>query len=205
MQHTRDTLTDFGILCECRALSAHRTPEETAEFVRTSEENGVEVFIAAAGGADKLAVAKEYGADHLIDYRSEDIKNRVKELTDGRGADAVYDPVGGKAFDAALRATVQRGRILVVGFASGTVPQVPANILLVKNISVIGFYWGAHRILDPDLITASFEELFGWYAAGDLKPHISHTFDLADAAEAMHTLKSRKSTGKVILTTETRH
>ena len=161
--------------------------------------------IAAAGGADKLAVAKEYGADHLIDYRSEDIKNRVKELTDGRGADAVYDPVGGKAFDAALRATVQRGRILVVGFASGTVPQVPANILLVKNISVIGFYWGAHRILDPDLITASFEELFGWYAAGDLTPHISHTFDLADAAEAMHTLKSRKSTGKVILTTETRH
>ncbi|MDD9876410.1 MAG: NADPH:quinone oxidoreductase family protein [Magnetovibrio sp.] len=161
--------------------------------------------IASAGGADKLAVAREYGADHLIDYRSEDIKNRVKELTDGRGADAVYDPVGGKAFDAALRATVQLGRMLVVGFASGGVPQVPANILLVKNITVIGYYWGAHRILDPDLISASFAELFEWYAAGDLKPHISHTFDLADVAEAMNTLKGRKSTGKVVLTTETRH
>jgi len=161
--------------------------------------------IATAGGADKLAVAREYGADHLIDYRSEDIRNRVKELTDGRGADAVYDPVGGSAFDAALRATVQRGRILVVGFASGTVPQVPANIVMVKNISLIGFYWGAHRILDPDLIDRSFDELLGWYDAGDLKPHISHTFDLDDVAEAMGTLKGRKSTGKVVLTTETRH
>lgn len=161
--------------------------------------------IACAGGADKLAVAEEYGADHLIDYRTEDIKNRVKQLTDGRGADCVYDPVGGSAFDAALRATVQQGRMLVVGFASGTVPQVPANILLVKNISVIGFYWGAYRKLDPQLINDSFDELLQWYADGDLKPHVSHTFDLADAAQAMNTLTSRKSTGKVVLTTETRH
>jgi len=161
--------------------------------------------IACAGGADKLVVAKNYGADHLIDYRTEDIKNRVKQLTDGRGADCVYDPVGGSAFDAALRATAQEGRILVVGFASGTVPQVPANILLVKNISVIGFYWGAYRKLDPDLINDSFDELLQWYAAGELKPHVSHTFDLADAAEAMNTLKGRKSTGKVVLTTEIRH
>lgn len=161
--------------------------------------------IATAGGPDKLEVAKQYGADHLIDYRAEDIRERVKQLTDGRGADAVYDPVGGSAFDASLRCTVQRGRILVVGFASGTVPQIPANILLVKNLSVIGYYWGAHRTLDPDLIKRSFAELMQWFEAGELKPHISHTFDLADAAKAMAMLKSRKSTGKVVLTMETRH
>jgi len=157
--------------------------------------------IATAGGADKLEVARQYGADHLIDYKKEDIRERVKQLTDGRGADCVYDPVGGTAFDASLRAIVQQGRILVVGFASGTVPQIPANILLVKNLSVIGFYWGAHRTLDPELVQRSFDELLGWTAAGQLKPHVSHAFDLADVKEALKTLKSRKSTGKVVLTT----
>ena len=157
--------------------------------------------IATAGSADKLAVAKEYGADHLIDYRQEDIRQRVKQLTDGRGVDCVYDPVGGSAFDASLRCTVQGGRILVVGFASGTVPQIPANILLVKNLSVLGFYWGAHRVLDPDLLEDSFGELLGWMAAGDLRPHVSHVFDLADVKDAMNMLLSRKSTGKVVLTT----
>ncbi|MEK9754585.1 MAG: NADPH:quinone oxidoreductase family protein [Rhodospirillaceae bacterium] len=161
--------------------------------------------IATAGGADKLAVAEQYGADHLIDYQSEDIRERVKQMTDGRGADAVYDPVGGSAFDASLRATAQLGRILIVGFASGKVPQAPANILLVKNITLIGYYWGAHRKLQPDLVQSSFATLMDWYEQGKLKPHVSHTFDLADAAKAMAMLKSRKSTGKVVLTMETRH
>lgn len=156
--------------------------------------------IATAGGPEKLAVAKEYGADDLIDYRSEDIRARVKALTDGRGADAVYDPVGGSAFDASLRATVQGGRILVVGFASGTVPQIPANIILVKNISVIGYYWGAHRVLDPGLVQCSFDELLDWYTQGKLKPHVSHALPLADAGKAMALLSGRKSTGKVVLT-----
>ncbi|MBT6095758.1 MAG: NADPH:quinone oxidoreductase family protein [Rhodospirillaceae bacterium] len=156
--------------------------------------------IATAGGPDKLEIAKQYGADHLIDYRAEDIRDRVKELTDGRGVDAVYDPVGGTAFDASLRCTAPKGRILVVGFASGTVPQVPANIILVKNITVIGYYWGAHRKFDQDLVQQSFAELLDWYRAGDLKPHVSHTFPLEQAAEAMAMLKSRKSTGKVVLT-----
>ncbi len=156
--------------------------------------------IATAGGKEKLAVAKAHGADDLIDYREEDIRERVKALTDGRGADAVYDPVGGSVFDASLRATAQGGRILVVGFASGTVPQIPANILLVKNISVIGFYWGAHRVLAPDLIRQSFHELFDLFLAGKLKPHVSHTFPLEQVTDAMHTLTGRKSTGKVVLT-----
>ncbi|NQW01028.1 MAG: NADPH:quinone oxidoreductase family protein [Rhodospirillales bacterium] len=155
--------------------------------------------IATAGGADKLKIAKSYGADHLIDYKTEDIRARVKMLTAGRGVDAVYDPVGGDVFTASLRATVQGGRILVVGFASGTVAPVPANLLLVKNLSVIGFYWGAYRTLDPALLADSFEELLAWYAAGALKPHISHCFDLADAAKAMAMLQSRKATGKIVL------
>ncbi|WNK00406.1 NADPH:quinone oxidoreductase family protein [Thalassospiraceae bacterium LMO-JJ14] len=157
--------------------------------------------IATAGGADKLEVAKKYGADDLIDYRTEDIRERVKALTDGRGADCVYDPVGGSAFDASLRAIVQGGRILVVGFASGTVPQIPANILLVKNITVIGYYWGAHRVLDPELIDNSFKELLQWYEAGKLKPHVSHVFPMQDFRLAHETLVGRKSTGKVVILT----
>jgi len=155
--------------------------------------------IAAAGGKEKLNVAAEMGADHLIDYKTEDIRERAKIFTQGRGVDAVYDPVGGSAFDASLRASAQGGRILVVGFASGTVPNVPANILLVKNISVIGYYWGAHRILAPQLLDESFKELLSWYAAGDLKPHVSHTYDLADAGKALKMLGSRAATGKIVL------
>ena len=161
--------------------------------------------IAAAGGAEKLAVAKQYGADHLINYRSEDIRARVKVMTEGRGVDTVFDPVGGSAFDASLRAVTQRGRILIVGFASGTVPQIPANLLLVKNISVIGYYWGAHRFLDPKLVDRSFAELLNWYQDDALKPHVSKTFDLAEVADALAELTSRQSTGKLVLTTETRH
>jgi len=155
--------------------------------------------IASAGGPEKLKAAKNMGADHLIDYKTEDIRERAKIFTDGRGVDAVYDPVGGDAFDSSLRAAAQGGRILVVGFASGTVPKVPANILLVKNLSVIGFYWGAHRILAPELISISFDELLGWYEAGELKPHVSHTYDLADAGKALKKLTSREATGKIVL------
>ena len=156
--------------------------------------------IAAAGNPDKLEVAKRRGADHLINCQNEDIRARVKEITDGRGVDAVYDPVGGSAFEASLRSTVQRGRILVVGFASGDVPQIPANILLVKNISVIGYYWGAHRTLDPGLVERSFQELLTWYGEGHLKPHVSNAFDLTEVKTAMAMLSGRKSTGKVVLT-----
>ena len=102
-------------------------------------------MIASAGGADKLAAAKAAGADHLIDYRKEDLRTRVLELTGGRGADVIYDPVGGDAFDASLRCVAPEGRIIPMGFASGTIPQIPANILLVKNVTVIGFYYGYYN------------------------------------------------------------
>ncbi len=157
--------------------------------------------IATAGGPDKLAVAEAHGADHLIDYRAEDIRERVKALTGGRGVEVVFDPVGGAVFDASLRCVVWGGRLVVIGFAAGQVPQIPANILLVKNLSVLGLYWGGHRRHAPDLLAPQFEQLFAWFREGKLKPHVSQTFDLAEAPEALALLSGRKSTGKVVLTT----
>jgi NADPH2:quinone reductase len=155
--------------------------------------------IATAGGAAKLDIARQHGADHLVDYRSEDIRERVKELTGGRGADVVYDPVGGDVFKASLRCTAPDGRILLIGFASGDVPQIPANILLVKNITCIGYNWGAYRQIDPGALERSFAQLLGWIAEGSLVPHVSMTFALADYAQAYAALIERRSTGKVVL------
>jgi NADPH2:quinone reductase len=156
--------------------------------------------IATASSADKLAVAKSYGADHLIDYSREDVRERVLAFTGGRGADVVYDPVGGDAFDASLRCTAFEGRIVVIGFASGKIPQIPANHLLVKNITAIGFYWGAYAKERPAAVRASFAELLGWYAAGKLRPLVSHRFALDEAPAALKIMAARKSTGKIVLT-----
>ena len=157
--------------------------------------------IAAAGGKDKLEVARAHGADHSIDYDSEDLRARVKALTDERGADVIYDPVGGDYFDTALRCLAWEGRILVIGFASGRIPEIPANRLLLKSAQAIGVYWGAYRQHDPAVIVESFATLMRWYAEGRLEPHVSHKFDIADVGQAMRMLLERKSTGKVVLTT----
>lgn len=156
--------------------------------------------IATAGGAEKLGLAQDHGAHHLIDSRSEDIRARIKELTGGRGADVIYDPVGGEVFDASLRAIAPDGRILVIGFASGTVPQIPANHLLVKNVTVIGYWWGAYRKLDPMLVRQSMAEALDMWAAGKLRPHVGRTLPMARAEEAIALLKGRAATGKVVLT-----
>ncbi len=153
--------------------------------------------IAVARGEDKLAVAKAAGADHLIDSDSEDIKAAVKALG---GADVVYDPVGGDAFKAALGACNREARVIVIGFASGDIPQIPANILLVKNITVIGFYWGGYLQFNAEALTDSLAELMQWHAEGRLKPHISHVLPLDQAEEALELMRSRKSTGKVVVT-----
>jgi NADPH2:quinone reductase len=155
--------------------------------------------IATAGGPDKVRVALDHGAHHGIDYKSEDIRERVKQLTGGRGADVIYDPVGGAVFDASLRSIAPDGRILIIGFASGNVPQIPANILLVKNVTVIGYYWGAYRSLNPGVVRESMSEALDWWAAGRLKPHVSQTVPLAEAARAIELLKARAATGKVVL------
>jgi NADPH2:quinone reductase len=157
--------------------------------------------IATAGSAEKLAIARRHGADALIDYSREDVRERVRALTAGRGVDVVYDPVGGDAFDASLRAIAWEGRIVVIGFAGGRVPQIPANLVLVKNCDIIGFYWGSYRKHKPALVRSSYQLLFRWFTAGKLAPHISERFDLADVAAAFAALRSRRSTGKVVLTT----
>ena len=156
--------------------------------------------IAAAGGPDKLAVAREHGADHLIDYTRESIRDRMRELTGGNGADVVYDPVGGDAFDQALRAVNWEARMLVIGFASGRIQAVPANLILVKNISVIGVVWGAQAARDPALASRWLTELLGWWEQGKLKPVVGATFPLARAGDAMNALLSRKHAGKIVLT-----
>jgi NADPH2:quinone reductase len=157
--------------------------------------------IATASTAEKLAVAKAHGADHLIDYTTENFRERVKEITQGRGADVIYDPVGGEVFDQSLRCIAWGGRIVVIGFASGKIPQIPANILLVKNIDAIGYYWGSYRKHKPELVRQSYERLLGWFEAGKLKPHISHRFPLEEAGRAIELLRTRAATGKVVLTT----
>src|SRR5712692_4906830 len=166
--------------------------------VEIGKELGARV-IAAAGGPDKLAVAHAHGADELIDYNSESIRDRVRELTQGRGADVVFDPVGGDAFDQALRAVNWEARMLVIGFAAGRIQAVPANLILVKNISVIGVVWGAQAERDPVLISRNLAELLGWWEKGRLKPVIGRTFPLAEAGAAMAALLSRRYPGKIVL------
>jgi NADPH2:quinone reductase len=157
------------------------------------------VVIATASSEEKLAIASAAGADHVLDSRGHKLRERVRELTGGRGVDVVYDPVGGKLFEESLRATAPGGRILLVGFASGEVPQIPANILLVKNIAAIGYYWGAHRALDPVRMQESCEELVRWLGEGRVRPHVSETYPLSDAVKALQALKARRTTGKVVL------
>lgn len=152
--------------------------------------------IAHARGPDRLAVAEAAGADILIDD-SEDLRARVKELG---GADVVYDAIGGEVFKAAFRATNPEGRLLPIGFAGGDVPQIPANHLLVKNLTVIGFYIGGYLKFRPEVVRNSFEALMSWYCEGKLKPHVSHVLPLDQVAEGLQLLRDRKSTGKVVIT-----
>ncbi len=162
------------------------------------------MVIATAGDAAKLAIARDHGADHLIDYKTEALRGRVREICAGLngsgGVDVVYDPVGGDVFDQSLRCMSWCGRLVLIGFASGTVPQIPANILLVKNLTVLGLYWGSYRRHRPDLLADAFTELFAWHGAGRLAPHVSHILELDRAAEALDLIKTRRSTGKVVLT-----
>ncbi|WP_420568209.1 NADPH:quinone oxidoreductase family protein [Thalassovita sp.] len=153
--------------------------------------------IACARGADKLQVAKAAGADHLIDARTEDIRQVVRDLG---GADVVYDAVGGEQWEAAFRACKPEARLLPIGFASGDVPQIPANHLLVKNLTVLGVYWGGYLKFRPEVITDSLRTMLGWYEEGKLKPHVSHVLPLEQAAEGLELLRARKSTGKVVIT-----
>jgi NADPH2:quinone reductase len=151
--------------------------------------------IAVARGAEKRAVAAAAGAAETLDA-GDDLRETLRALG---GVDVVYDTVGGAGFDAALRATRPGGRVIPIGFAGGSVPQIPANLLLVKNITAIGFYFGAYAALHPEVVRASFETLFAWHARGRLHPHVSHVLPLEEANEALDLLRTRKATGKVVV------
>lgn len=155
--------------------------------------------IATAGSAEKLAVAADRGASHLINYRHQDVVAEVRAITGGRGADVVYDPVGGAIFHSSLRCMAMDGRLLVIGFASGEVPQIPANILLVKNLTVIGYYWGGYRRSHAPELRAGLTELLGWYESDRIRPLLSAEFPLEEANDALDLLKRRGATGKIVL------
>lgn len=155
--------------------------------------------IATAGGADKLEVARRAGADVCIDYRETDWVEEVKKVTGGKGADVIYDSVGGDIFDGSLKCIAWNGRLLVIGFASGRIPEVKANRILLKNIAVTGLHWGAHVIHEPQKIVECFEALFDLYAQGKIRPVIYKTFSLDDVPAALAALGSRASYGKVIV------
>ncbi|MBI1181887.1 MAG: zinc-binding dehydrogenase [Alphaproteobacteria bacterium] len=156
--------------------------------------------IATAGGPDKLEIARAAGAEEAIDYLTEDIRERVKALTGGRGADVIYDPVGGDVFDASLRCVAFEGRILVIGFAGGRVQQIPANHVMVKNVDIIGVNRPAYDALAPEVSRRSQEALLEWLARGDIRPLVSRTYPLEQAVAALESVVSRRSTGKVVIT-----
>ncbi len=153
--------------------------------------------IACARGADRLAVAARAGADLGIDSETPDLRAALKAAG---GADVVFDAIGGAAGTAALRALRPGGRFLVIGFASGSAPEVPLNHLLVKNIALHGLYWGGYLALDPKVLTDSLQTLLGWYAEGSLAPHIGARFALDRADEALEMLRARHATGKIVVT-----
>ncbi|MEZ5857021.1 MAG: NADPH:quinone oxidoreductase family protein [Hyphomicrobiaceae bacterium] len=156
--------------------------------------------IAAAGGAEKIALAKSYGADEVIDYKAENLRDRLRELTNGEGVDVVFDPVGGNYFDQCVRAIGWEGRILVVGFASGDIPKVPANLILVKNFSVVGVVFGEHSARYPDQSRALLTELLTAWEQGKLKPRLWKAYPLSQATDAFAEITSRRVQGKMVLT-----
>jgi NADPH:quinone reductase len=155
--------------------------------------------IAAASSAQKLALCKKVGADELINYDEEELRRRVDALTDGRGADVVYDPVGGNYSETALRATAWRGRFLVVGFAAGEIPKIPLNLALLRERAIIGVFWGDAMRRDPAQHLANMSLLSEWFAAGKVRPVISERVPLAGAADAITRMANRQVMGKVVV------
>jgi len=157
--------------------------------------------IAAVGSAGKSATAREMGADEVVLYGGETpLRDQVKEITGGRGADVVFDPVGGDVTGDVLRCVAWEGRILVIGFTSGSIPQIPANLPLLKGSSVVGVFWGRWRTINPGEAHAQFAEIADWVVTDRLDPGISATYPLRDAVTALRTITDRRATGKIVLT-----
>ena len=156
--------------------------------------------IAAASTDDKLAFCRAHGATDVINYATEDLKERIKALTGGNGVDVVYDPVGGALAEAALRGTAWQGRYLVVGFASGDIPKIPLNLVLLKGCQIVGVFWGSFAMREPAKNRAHAEQIFAWVAAGKLAPAIDAVLPFSEAAEALGRLERRAVKGKLVLT-----
>ena len=153
--------------------------------------------IGVASTEEKRAVAREAGADETIGY--DNLKDDLKRLTGGEGVDVGFDPVGGESFEVLARSMGWKGRLLVIGFASGAIPKLAVNLTLVKGFSVVGVFWGAFTRKEPAVYADNMRELIGWYLAGKVKPVIEGTYPLADAASVLARVLGRKSTGKLIL------
>ncbi|NWJ47751.1 MAG: NADPH:quinone oxidoreductase family protein [Chloroflexi bacterium] len=155
--------------------------------------------IAAASTDEKLTYCVQHGADATINYATDDLREKIKELTAGKGPDVIYDPVGGNFSEAALRSIGWRGRYLVVGFAAGDIPRIPLNLALLKGCDIVGVFWGSFTEREPKQNAADLRELLQWYLEGKLKPHISGTYSLEHAAEALNEMLNRKVVGKLVI------
>jgi NADPH2:quinone reductase len=155
--------------------------------------------IAAASTDEKLAICKQYGADEVINYSTEDLRERIKALTKGRGVDVIFDPVGGDYSEPALRSIAWKGRHLVIGFAAGQIPRISLNLTLLKGCSIVGVFWGAFTEREPRRHEEHLRSLLRWFTEGKLKPHISATYPLAQAAQALNEMMKRQVRGKVVL------
>jgi len=164
---------------------------------------GARVF-ATAGGPEKVQVCRDLGAELVVDYRADDFVAAVKDATDGRGADVIYDPVGGDTFDRSRKCVAFEGRILVIGFTGGRIADAPTNHALVKNYSVVGVHWGLYNLMDPKLIRATHDELVRLHGAGEIAPLVSEVLPLEEAPGALGRLASRGTWGKVVCTTSPR-
>jgi NADPH2:quinone reductase len=158
------------------------------------------VVIGTGGDDEKLKVVLDHGADHVINYRTAQFKDEVKALTGGKGADVIYDAVGGDVFDQSLRCIAWDGRLLVIGFASGRIPAPPANLILLKSCSVVGVFFGAWSMRDPAPNRANLEQVFDWWRQGLVRPNVSHTFPLDKASDALYAVINRQVVGKAVIT-----
>ncbi|MBP2832055.1 NADPH:quinone oxidoreductase family protein [Aquimarina sp. U1-2] len=155
--------------------------------------------IAVASSTEKLELCRAYGADVVINYDTEDLKSRIKEVTHGKGANVVFDPVGGRYAEPAIRGLAWEGRYLVVGFAAGTIPKIPLNLTLLKGSAIVGVFWGSFAMKTPDKNMQNTLELMKWYTTGKLKPHIHRVYPLAEAHNALEDMMNRKVKGKAVI------
>jgi len=158
--------------------------------------------IAAASTKEKLDVCKQYGADEVINYTAENLKDRINELTKGKGVDVIYDPIGGKWAEEGVRSMAWKGRYLVVGFASGTIPKIPLNLYLLKGCSVIGVFWGRFNSVESKKAAQNIHSLLSWHQQGHLKPLISKIYPLTEAGNALVDMEQRRVNGKIVVVTK---